>query len=289
MGYPMVEILAGSLIATPQGLLNPASPDAANYFTNCDEPVFYEVIRLIDGEPLFWDDHCLRLQKSIAGRFPIDPNRLLKESHDLIRALGPEFNFTNLRLVLQDGDYVIHLSPAYYPTAEQFTAGVAVNLLHRERKTPNIKMIDPEYKMAVADGFAAQSPNHQPFELLLVNQAGQITEGSRSNVFFIQGNAVLTAPDELILCGITRRHVFAAIVAAGAAIQFQLLTVDQIESGAVDGAFLTGSPIDILPITMIGNTRLQSAGHPLILAINEAYQTIVRSNLAAQIAKTTNI
>lgn len=289
MGYPMVEILAGSLIATPKGLLNAASPNAANYFVPCDEPVFYEVIRLIDGEPLFWDDHCQRLQESIAGRFPIDPDRLFKESHDLINASGHEFSGTNLRLVLKDGDYVIHLSPAYYPTAEQFTTGVSVNLLHRERKTPNIKMIDPEYKAAVADGFAAQNPNRQPFELLLVNRVGQITEGSRSNVFFIQGNTVLTAPDELILRGITRRHVFAAIAAAGAAIQVRLITVAQIELGAVDGAFLTGSPIDILPIAMIGATRLESAGHPLILAINEAYQAIVRSNLAAQIAKTANI
>jgi len=282
MGYPMVENLAGELIATPAGLLNAASPEAAGYFTPCEEPMFYEVVRLVDGQPLFWDDHCQRLLKSVGDRFAVDTDRLLRDSWQLIESLGEQARQANLRLVLKASDFVIHLSPTYYPTPEQFAAGVPVTLLHQERKTPNIKTIDPDYKAAVAAGFAAGGPFGAPFELLLVNRQGRITEGSRSNVFFVRGDTVISAPDELILLGITRRHVISAIRTAGARLEIDLLSVEDIESGAADAAFLTGSPIDILPISAIGATRLPSAGNPLITAIHEAYQAIVRTDLASR-------
>lgn len=279
MGYPMVENLAGHLIATPAGLLDAASPESAGYFTPCDKPMFYEVVRLVEGQPLFWDDHCQRLRSSVGDQFALDTDHLLRDSRRLIDALGDQARQANLRLVLTADDHVIHLSPTYYPTPEQFAAGVPVTLLHQERKTPNIKTIDPDYKAAVAAGFAAGGPYGAPFELLLVNRQGQITEGSRSNVFFVRGNTVISAPDELILLGITRRHVISAIRTAGARLEIGLLPVEAIESGAVDAAFLTGSPIDILPISAIGATRLPSAGNPLITAIHEAYQAIVRADL----------
>ena len=276
----MVENLSGHQIATPLGLLDAASSEAGAYFLSCDEPMFYEVIRLIDGQPLFWDDHCMRLQASVDNRFPIDTDQLLRQSQLLIAALGETGSKAHLRLVVREEDFVIHLSPAYYPTAEQFAAGVPVTLLRQERKTPNIKTIDPDYKSAVAAGFAAGGPLGPPFELLLVNRQEQITEGSRSNVFFIRGNTVLTAPDDLILLGITRRYVSSAIEASGATLVTGMVTPGEIEAGTVEAAFLTGSPIDILPVSSIGKTRLQSAGHPLILAIHEAYQAILRADLA---------
>ncbi len=280
MGYPMIENLTGHLVATPEGLLDTALPEAARYFAECDKPMFYEVVRLVDGLPLFWDDHCRRLRASVGDRFPVDTNLLLERVRALVAALGEVHDTVNLRLVMHQDDFVIHLSPAYYPSADQFATGVPVTLLHQERKTPNIKTIDPDYKAAVARGFASDGPYGPPFELLLVDRHGHITEGSRSNVFFIRAGKVLTAPDEFILLGITRRHVFSAIRTAHATLETGLVHVDELASGAVDAAFLTGSPIDILPISAIGATRLASAGHPLITAIHEAYQAIVRADLA---------
>lgn len=284
MGYPMVESPAGHLIITPAGLTDISSPAAAPYFQPTGRAMYYEVVRLVGGQPLFWDDHASRLLASVAGAFPVDPARLLAESRQLIAAAGEAFNTANLRLVLTGDDHVIHLSPSYYPTPEQFAHGVPTGCLYRERRTPNIKTVDPDYKAAVAAGFDQLRPFGRPFELLLVNRDGFITEGSRSNVFFIQGNAILTAPDALILRGITRRHVTDAIREAGAELVTAMLSVGQIRAGAAEAAFLTGSPIDILPIAAIEETKLASAGHPLIQAIHEAYQAIVRADLAQRAA-----
>lgn len=280
MGYPMVENPAGHLIVTPTGLIELASPEAAACLQPVSRPMFYEVIRLADGQPLFWDDHVRRMLASVDNAFPVDPERMLAESRRLIAASGDACAQANLRIVLSPDDYVIHLSPSYYPSPDQFDNGVPTGLLHRERLTPNIKTVDPAYKAAVAAGFAQPRPFGSPFELLLVNRDGKVTEGSRTNVFFIRENTILTAPDELILLGITRRHVSDAIQTAGARLETAMLSVEEIRAGVAEAAFLTGSPIDILPIAMIEETRLESAGHPLIRAVHEAYQAIVRADLA---------
>ena len=280
MGYPMVENPAGHLIITPAGLIDVASPEAAAYLQPTGRPMFYEVVRLVDGQPLFWDDHASRIQNSVARAFPVDTERLLAGCRQLVAAAGDGFQSANLRIVLTENDYVIHLSPSYYPTPEQFDHGVPTGLLRRERLSPNIKTVDSEYKAAVAAGFELPRPFGRAFELLLVNRDGLVTEGSRANVFFIQGRRILTAPDELILLGITRRYVADAIRTAGAELVTAMLSVEQIQSGAAEAAFLTGSPIDILPIAAIEETRLKSAGHPLILAVHQAYQAIVRADLA---------
>ncbi len=67
-----------------------------------------------------------------------------------------------------------------------------------ERDNPNVKIIKADYKEAVADGFARNNKFGRPFELLLADQKGLLTEGSRSNLFFIRDNQVITAPDERI-------------------------------------------------------------------------------------------
>ncbi len=279
MAFPMIDQPTGNLIMTPAGLAVLSSEAALPYLQPTNRPLFYEVIRLVEGLPLFWDDHIRRLQASVAESFMINPQRLLEDCRRLLEAAGSEYNQANLRIVVTENDFVIHLSPSYYPTPEQFARGVPTAYLQRERRNPNIKTVDAAYKAAVAEAFAQESIYGRPFELLLVNRDGLITEGSRSNVFFIKDNKIITAPAELILMGITRYHVVDAIKATGAELVTGLISTEQVAAGEVDAAFLTGSPIDILPVARIEDTVLDSAGQPLIQAVYDAYQAIVRSDL----------
>ena len=45
------------------------------------------------------------------------------------------------------------------------------------------------------------------YEVLLVNRDGVITEGSRSNVFFIKSGEVYTPPTDAVLPGVTRTMI----------------------------------------------------------------------------------
>ncbi|NCA97859.1 MAG: hypothetical protein EOM70_00625 [Clostridia bacterium] len=276
LAYPIIDSLTGAWIHVDGQKVAATDSDAQFCFAPTEEKMFYEVIRVEEQTPLFWEDHLERLRQSIAGQFAI-PDRLYQDSLALIRANRVEQS--NLRLVLTRQHTILHQIPSYYPTPEQMQQGVPTGILNWERENPNVKMINSDYKTAVADRFAAGGPFGPLFELLLADRNGDLTEGSRSNLFFIRGNDVCTAPDSRILKGITRKYVTSAIAAAGGELVENMLTYQDIIAGAVDAAFLSGSPIDLLPIAAIEDIELPSACNPLFVRINQAYQQIVRDYL----------
>lgn len=278
MAYPMIDGLIGPWIMLDRQLLSPQSAEARICFEPTDERMFYEVIRVEEKTPLFWEDHFSRLEKSISDRFAI-PADLYQDSLRLIAANN--LNQVNLRLVLTSQHVVIHQIPSYYPSAEQMKQGVATGILNWERQDPNVKEINSDYKTAVATRFAAGGPFGSLFELLLADRRGELTEGSRSNLFFISGQQVYSAPDNRILKGITRHYVTSAIAEAGGQLVEKMVNFAAIQSGQIDAAFLSGSPIDLLPIAAIETVRLPSAENALFSRINQAYQQIVRDYLIA--------
>lgn len=279
MAYPMIDELAGRYISV-QGHLVLADDSASAYlFQLANTTMFYEVVRVVRGIPLFWEDHLARLERSIGSVLPI-PGSLYAECLSLIAANG--LSEANLRLVLTDGLRVIHLTPTYYPSPDMVNQGVPTGILTWEREDPNKKIIRSDYKDAVAAGFAQPGAFGPCFELLLADRQGRLTEGSRSNLFFIRGGQVLTAPDDCVLLGITRQYVHQALQAAGAELAEGLLTIEDIRNGGCEAAFLSASPIDLLPVSAIGDIRLDSANHPLFRRINAAYQQIVNQYVDAR-------
>jgi branched-chain amino acid aminotransferase len=278
LAYPIIDCLTGPWIMLDGQLLEPQCAEARCCFLPTDERMFYEVIRIEEKTPLFWEDHLLRLNHSIQDRFVI-PESLYQDSLRLIAA--NDLDQVNLRLVLTPGHVVLHQIPSYYPSAEQMRLGVPTGILDWERLDPNVKEINSDYKAAVAARFAKGGPFGAFFELLLADRQGELTEGSRSNLFFICGNQVYSAPDNRILKGITRQYVSAAIVAAGGQLIEKMITYAAIQDGQIDAAFLSGSPIDLLPIAAIESVQLPSAANPLFSQINLAYLQIVRDYLKA--------
>jgi branched-chain amino acid aminotransferase len=280
MPYPMIDEWTGRWVMVQGCLLTADDPAAVGCFEPVDTPMFYEVIRVTRQVPLFWEDHLARLTASAGGQLAI-PESLAADGRRLIDANGlPE---SNLRIVLTPGLTVIHQAPSYYPSAETRRAGIATGILAWERPDPNTKVIRSDYKSAVAARFAASGPFGRYFELLLADRAGFLTEGSRSNLFFIRRHEVLTAPDDRILRGITRQYVRQALEMAGIALRVDMLDLGEIRRGACQAAFLTGSPIDIVPIRAIEDIELPSSGDPDLLRIQAAYGQIVDAYVNARI------
>ncbi len=272
MAYPIIDEYTGRYLSVQGQLVLAEDPSSASLFQPVGTTLYYEVVRVVRGIPLFWEDHLARLIRSVQAAVPV-PDSLYAESLRLIRANG--LSEANLRLVLADGMRVIHLTASYYPTAAMMAQGVPTGILAWEREDPNIKIIRTDYKAAVAAGFARQGPFGRNFELLLADRQGRLTEGSRSNLFFIRNSQVLTAPDRLVLLGITRQYVRRAVEMAGADLAEGLLTLEDVRQGGCEAAFLSGSPIDLLPVSAIGEVQLDSAGHPLLQRIITAYRRIV--------------
>lgn len=237
--------------------------------------VVYEVIRIIDNVPLFLEDHFERLVnsfKAIGGLLRIEPTELRSAIKRLLAANGS--SCCNVKLTVYEASdkqkFTVYISKSYYPDQEQISNGVPVGLLKLERQNPNAKVLNSSYREAVAESMRKDSF----FEVLLVNRDNRITEGSKSNVFFYKDGRVFTAPGSEVLKGITRKYVIQACGAAGFEASEELVGVDGMDS--IEGLFLSGTSIKVLPISRVEELKFDSAVHPAIISIRDEYDKLVR-------------
>ncbi len=117
------------------------------------------------------------------------------------------------------------------------------------------------------------------FDALFMNERGEITEGSISNVFFLSKGHIFTPPaDAGLLPGITRKQV----VETASTLDF-LLTESTLRTSdfkRFDGAFVTNSVIEILPVHTVGDIHY---GIPeMIKVIQDSYQERVKACLSEE-------
>lgn len=242
--------------------------------------IFYEVIQVRAGVPLFWDDHMARLTRSLAAAagFSADVGRLERDAAEYLALSGVSAG--NLKLVLTDRYELMHWSVSAYPTPAMFEHGVDVGVLSWVRHDPNVKQVHADYKRAVASAFEQPGPFGPYYELLLADPAGRLTEGSRSNLFFTSGKTVYSAPSDLILEGITRRYVLRAVEACGFRLSTRMLTLGELTGGqAADGAMITSSPFDVLPVRSVVQHRFDRTPSPAVRQIQTAFAGLVADAL----------
>ncbi len=113
------------------------------------------------------------------------------------------------------------------------------------------------------------------FDALFTNERGEITEGSITNVFFLSKGHILTPPLEAgLLPGITRKQIIRVARARGFSLRESTVTPGDLQ--AFDGAFVTNSVIEILPVCVVGETPYPIP--EMIQGIREGYQERVRAS-----------
>ena len=235
----------------------------------------YEVIKVISGIPLFLEKHMERLEASarlINYSVTNISNNILKSITELIKANdSPEKNMKIIVYNMENTvpDFMAYFIRSSYPTPEQYETGVHGILLKEERSNPNAKVVNSGYKERVAAALAEA----KAYEALLVNREGEITEGSRSNIFFVRNGKVLTAPKGNVLIGITRVYVFELCKKLGIEIIEEPILVSVL--GEMDGVFMTGTSPKILPISTIGDMSFSSSKNPVIKALIKSYDDVV--------------
>ncbi|HJZ40884.1 MAG TPA: aminotransferase class IV [Bacteroidales bacterium] len=213
---------------------------------------FYEVMRVMGGACIFMEDHILRLQQSagLSGlSFPFDPQWI----YDTIRTLISRNRLLNgnIKLVLnfngnnQAALYAC-LVPYSYPGPSLYRKGIDTALFSVVRGDPNVKRIIPAVQQPLREFISRK----KIYEALLVDANGNITEGSRSNVFFIRGETLYTAPGKMVLKGITREKVIELCKTLNYKVIETPVSINTLNK--MDSAFLTGTSPMILPIRTIG-------------------------------------
>ncbi len=212
--------------------------------------IFYEVVRVINGTPLFFKEHLERLQRSLqVSGLTTDFDQLSENIFQLIERRSVKEKNLRISIYCPTQNQCTVLSyfvESHYPPINAYENGVRVELIPLERKNPNIKLENPQLRQS-ADKALCLSQTH---EALLVNSDGYITEGSRSNFFAITNNKLITPPAKHVLEGITRKMVIRLAKENGIAIEERLIHIDELKN--IDGAFITGTSPKVLPITQIG-------------------------------------
>ena len=232
-------------------------------------PSVYEVIRLSGGKPQFLKEHYERLERSLASMgkpVPFTCGELASYIDELAEETGIKDH--NIKLESDISGYsIMYLNPTHYPAAELYRSGVKVGLFRGERKNPNIKMMDRELRDAT-DRAIRQG---DLYEVLLVNREGYITEGSRSNVFFIKNGEGFTSPTDAVLPGVTRTVIIRIIESSGIPVHYRAIRRDEL--GGFDAAFISGTSPKVLPIASIGSDTYD-VNDPVLRSVMEQYATL---------------
>jgi len=214
---------------------------------------FYEVIRTFSGTPVFFDDHVKRLTDGISTRYAV-PSDMKENIRRGIKALvnSELFAEINVRVMVTftGREHSIHICyiPSFYPSEKTYGEGVKLILFYAERLDPGVKLLNTRMRLSINEELNKQNA----YEALLVNRKGLITEGGRSNVFFIKDNGtIFTAPDSLVLKGITRMYVIDLCKKEGIDLFFEPVSVNQLKEFV--SVFITGTSPMVLPARSIDN------------------------------------
>jgi branched-chain amino acid aminotransferase len=245
----------------------------------------YEIVRIEQGVPLFLFDHLERLFHSL---FLEDLNveetkeGLNEEVYKLIRQ--NEYSYGKIKFVFyfpnypqsHDYHYLIYFTEAIFPESKQYQEGVEVGICQAERNDPNAKVMNTEARK-LADQKILET---NVFEVLLVDNEGFITEGSRSNVFFILKGQLVTPPDEAVLQGIARKNVIE--ICKEYDIPLEIRKVHRSELQQAESIFLTGTSLKVLPVKSLEEISYRVESELLVLlmgAYNYKIEKYINNNV----------
>jgi branched-chain amino acid aminotransferase len=239
----------------------------------------YEVIRVMKGSPVFFYDHMERLESSVKQqkkKMLADSDTLKKDIINLTKS--EKRKEINLKIVFNynkdSSNYLVYFIEPIYPSEEQYKRGVKGILFYAERKDPGSKIINHKLRSSIFHKLILDGG----YEALLVNESGQVTEGSRSNIFFLKNDYLVTAPDDMILCGITRKHILDICAENNIRIRLECVKVERLSD--YDAAFMTGTSPQVLPFSCIDdrkfNVRVSLIEKLRALYIVKAEQSIVQ-------------
>jgi branched-chain amino acid aminotransferase len=239
----------------------------------------YEVVRLMDKELLFLEDHIQRLFSSLrlAGmNISINADEIMASLQILLsKNLVIE---GNIKLVLNESSegtqsFLVYFVRHRYPSETDYLKGVKVISYPFERSDPNKKIWRPGFRKKVAQTLERESS----YEALLVDSEGFIREASKANVFVVSGNTVLTPPDKMVLPGITRSYIMKILKTLDIPVIYQKIDLNKLPD--YNSMFLSGTSIKILPVSQINNIKIPFSSR-ILEQIIEHYDSIINEYLS---------
>lgn len=239
----------------------------------------YEVIRIIDGAPLFLKSHLERFYNSakLEGlNLWLDEEEIKENINRLIEI--NKVSIGNIKLVFnfnkgKNNNFLCYFLKHNYPEDIEYKKGVKTILYHGERENPNAKVINMDFRKIVGEKIKEE----KAYEAILVDRNGYITEGSKSNIFMIKDGKVITAPIEKVLPGITRQNIMDVCKNLNLKVEEEKVHYKDIDK--LEGLFISGTSPKVLPIKSVDEIEFKSSENKLILSIMEGYNKAIEEDV----------
>ncbi len=248
----------------------------ASRFT--DTKIIYEVIRVVGSKPIFLEEHLIRMMNSctLSGLKNIDFDQLryslieFFSAHPVVEKnikISICYNPASMAI-----DILAHYIESHYPSQEKYLNGVRVELLYATRTNPNVKLENLKLRGEAEEVICISQTN----EVLLVDEQGFITEGSRTNFFALKDGVLMTAPSSDVLKGITREKVITLCNQNHINLLERKVHVSEVHR--LSGAFITGTSSKILPINRIGDIEI-SINEPTLKRLIQLFDEMMQKEI----------
>lgn len=246
----------------------------------------FDYFRAINQVPVFMEDNLERFERS-ARIMGIDLPYTREKLESVIQELATINGFEEgyIKMVMTGGESPDGFSPGKpnlailnHPlvrlAAHKFTEGVSVMTYDYTRDFPEAK--STHYAMAVRLQKYWAPAGHED---VLYHAGGQVSEVSRSNVFFFKGNELITN-EEGVLMGITRKKAL-MLAEADHEIVIRDFTLDELL--AADEVFMTGTNKEVMPIVKLDDKTIANGKPgPKTIALLAKYRGYVNDYVNAR-------
>lgn len=257
-------------------------------FDTNDESVFnrihkapiYEVVRVVDKKALFLEDHLQRMFKSAdLIQYDVGFTKEVIESYVRECIELNDIRSNNIKLVTVEDDndkklFLVYPIQSFYPPKSYYEEGVKTIIFKHTRDNPNAKIQHSDFKERVKDAM----DSNNAFEALLVDSEGFILEGSRSNMFYVLHGELCTAPSNLVLLGITRKHIISLAEKMGFSPVERKLHTDDLKN--IEGLFISGTSTGVLPVSRIGDLQIPTMKNKIILDLIDGYDKLIHKTFS---------
>jgi len=244
----------------------------------------YEVIRIYNQTPFYLSAHLERLANSAAAiriKLPCGLDRIEEIINDLIErsALKEAYIYIQLTRGSAKRD---HLFP------ENVDPGMVIYIRAMEPTVPSGD-IKPESCIILPDErwmnchiktitllpnllARQQAAEAGAIEAILYRPGGLVTEGSRSNLFAVIGEKVMTHPQtNLILPGITRKIVLDILNSSNIPFAEEAFTKQELQEASE--VWITSTTMEVMPIESVDGKKLgPPVPGPLCLQVMKAFR-----------------
>ena len=225
----------------------------------------FETLRAYDGRPFALDAHLARLADGAGTiELPMPPMAQLAAAvAETLQANG--HREASIRITLTRGPGPRGLLPppeakptwmvATSPMADSRPAAWTAKLvsIRRNEHSPLARLKSLAYLDNVLALKAAAASGAD--EALMLNAAGRLASGSRSNLFLVLSSVLVTPPpSEGALPGITRRQLLDLAISAGIEAREAPLSIEDLDLASE--AFVSNSLIEVMPLASLNGSKL---------------------------------